>query len=116
MGNELKIITFILSCQFVLGLAVARFAFGDMHSAAMGMEYSRGLERDFAQLMHSPEYPEPPEIRGYSFSRLIEDRYSSASQLGNAAFLAFGTGVAASLLASALLWLLWRVRQRYTTT
>jgi hypothetical protein len=105
----MKIITIILGFQFVFGLAVAFFAYCDIHSSAMGLEHSHRLQRDFAQLRQSPEYREPPEVRGYSFSRLIEERYSLVSQRGRAALLAFGAGLGASLLAGILLWLLGRV-------
>jgi hypothetical protein len=108
----LKIISAILIAQFVLGLIVAFFAYGDIHSSAMGMEYSRGMQREFEQLRQSPEYREPPAVRGHSFARLIEDRYTDSSQRGHAALLAFGSGLVASLLAGVLLWLFNRVQRR----
>lgn len=70
----------------------------------MGMEYSRGMQRDLARLKESPNYREPPEIRGHSFSRLIDDRYESASRQGRAAVLAFGTGICASTFAAIVFW------------
>jgi len=78
----------------------------------MGMEYSRGMQREFEQLRQSPEFREPPAVRGHSFARLLEDRYTDASQRGHAALLAFGAGLGASLLAGVLLWLLSRVQRR----
>jgi hypothetical protein len=110
--TRLKLITTILICQFVLGLVVALFAYGDIHSSAMGMEYNRGMQREFEQFRRLPEYREPPAVRGHSFERLLEDRYTDASQRGHAALLAFGTGLGASLLAGVLLWLLGRVQRR----
>src|SRR5688572_29589215 len=94
------------------GLVVAMFAYGDIHSSAMGMEYSRGMQREFEQLRQSPEYREPPAVRGYTLSRLVEERYTAASQRGHIALLAFGAGLGASLLAGVLLWLHSRVQRR----
>jgi hypothetical protein len=109
---RLKTISIILWCQFSIGIAVAFIAWGHIHNAAMGMEYSRGMQREFEQLRHSPTYQEPPQVRGYSFVRLIEDRYSTAHERGAAAMLAFFTGLGASLLSGVLLWLLRRLHQR----
>ncbi|MBA4149365.1 MAG: hypothetical protein H0X66_14720 [Verrucomicrobia bacterium] len=108
----MKIITAILWCQVVLGLTVAFIAYGDIHSAAMGMEYSRGMQRDFEQLRQSPDYQEPPQVRGYSFARLIEERYSAARERGGAAMLAFISGLGASFLGCVLLWLRGRVQRK----
>ena len=110
--TRLKTITAILICQMFLGFVVALFAYGDIHSSAMGMEYSRGMQREFEQLRQSPEYRESPAIRGYSLARLVEERYTAASQRGHAALLAFGAGLGASLLAGMLLWLLSQAQRK----
>jgi len=108
----LKIIAIILWCQVALGVFVAFLAFGHIHTAALGMESGRRMQREFEQLRQSPAYQEPPQVRSISFARLVEDRYPSARERGRAAMLAFITGLAASLLAGILLWLLSRVQQR----
>jgi hypothetical protein len=109
---RVKIVTAILIFQAVLGLVVALFAFGDVHSSAMGMEYGRGLQREFEQMRQSPEYREPPAVLGHSLARLFEDRYTHSRQRGYAALLACAAGLGASLLAGLNLWLLSRVRRR----
>lgn len=78
----------------------------------MGMEYSRGMQREFEQMRQSPEYREPSAVLGHSLARLLEDRYTDARQRGHAALLAFAAGLGASLLAGLNLWLLSRVRRR----
>jgi len=110
----LKIITLILWCQLVLGLGVGFVALGDIRSGAMGLEYGRRMQRDFEQMRQAPEFHEPPMLteRGYSLSRLFEDRYTAAYARGRAGLLAFATGLSASLLAGVLLWFSRRAQQR----
>jgi hypothetical protein len=112
--TRLKVIANILWFQLVLGLGVAFFAYGDVHSGAMGMEYGRRMQRDFRQMRQAPEFREPAMLtdRGYSLSRLFEDRYTLASDRGRAGLLAFAAGLGASLFAGVLLWLLGRVQRK----
>lgn len=108
----MKPITTILWLQLVLGLVGAFIAFGDIHSSALGMEWGRGMRREFEQVRQSPEYREPPAIRGYSLSRLVEGVETDAYRRSRIAGFAFFSCLAASLFASVLLWLSHRSGRR----
>lgn len=108
----MKSITIILWLQLALGLVGAFIAFGDIHSAALGMEWGRGMRLEFEHVRQSAEYREPPAIRGYTLSRLVEDVESDARRRGRIAMLSFVSCVAASLFAAVLLWLVHRFGKR----
>ena len=105
-------IIIILWLQLAIGLVGAVIAFGDIHSSALGMEWGRGMQREFQQVRQSPEYREPTAIRGYSLSRFVENVESDARRRGEIAMLAFGSCLAASLFAAVLLWLVHRFGRR----
>lgn len=111
--QRLKTIAIILWIQLALGLGVALFGYGDVHSGAIGMEHGRRMQRDFDQMRQAPEFHEPAMLtdRGYSLSRLFEDRYTSASDRGRSGLLALAAGLGASLVAGVLLLLLGRVQR-----
>jgi hypothetical protein len=105
----LRITTVVLWGQLLLGIGVAFFAFGDIHSGALGMEYARGMQKEFEKVRDTPEVRNAPAIRGYPFARLIESRFDAARDRSRAGFLAFIAGLGASAFAGLLLWLLARV-------
>jgi hypothetical protein len=107
-----KLIPTILWLQLAFGLVGAFIAFGEIHSAALGMEWGRGVRREFEQVRQSPEYREPPAIRGYSLSRFVEAMETDAYRRSRIAGLAFFSYLAASLFAAVLLWLSLRSGRR----
>ncbi len=103
--SHVRPIATILWMQLVLGLVGAFIAFGELHSAALGMEWGHGMRREFEQVRQSPEYREPPPIRGYSLSGLVEGIETDAYRRSRIAGLSFFSCLAASLFAAVLLWL-----------
>lgn len=77
-------------------------ALGEAHSAGMGMEWAKEMRREFEQVSRAPEYHEPPKIRGYSYSRVIETRETEARERSRTAGVAFVVCLVASLFAAAL--------------
>ncbi|MEK7781540.1 MAG: hypothetical protein AAB370_08590 [Verrucomicrobiota bacterium] len=108
----MKPINIILWLQLVLGIVGAFIAFGDIHSAALGMEWGRGMQREFEQVRQSPEYREPPAIRGYSLSRFVEGVETDAYKRSRIAGLAFFSCLSGSVFAAVLLWLNYRLGRR----
>lgn len=83
-------------------------ALGEAHSAGMGMEWGKEMRREFEQISRSPEYHEPPKIRGYSYLRMIVTRETDARERSRTARLAFMSCLVASVFAAALLKLIRR--------
>ena len=99
----MKSLTVILWLQLLLSFGGMVLALGEAHSAGMGMEWAKEMRREFEQVSRSPEYHEPPKIRGYSYSRMIETREGESRERGRTAGLAFVVCLVASLSAAALL-------------
>lgn len=108
----MKSITVILWLQLLLGFGGMVLALGEAHSAGMGMEWGREMRREFEQVSRSLEYHEPPKIRGYSYSRMIETQEKDARERSRTAGLAFAVCLVASLSAAALLRLVHREYRR----
>lgn len=110
----MKPITIILWVQFTLGLIGAFLAFGDMHMAAMGRAWSHGMRTDFERVRQSPEYREPPAVRGYTLERFIDSMEADARRRGRIAFRAFLGSATTSLFAVVLLFLFRRAPREHT--
>jgi hypothetical protein len=102
----------ILSIQLTLGLVGGYVAFTYVHWGAMSIAWTRGYKLDLEKARQSPDFREPPEIRGQSFDRVVESMESSARARGDVAFYWLLTCGAAVVLAALLLWLLRRVDRR----
>lgn len=104
----MKFIVIILWLQLALGLAGAYIAFASVHTAAMGIEWGRGMHREFERVRQSSEYREPPMVKGYSLGRFVEGMETAARRQGEIALLAFVSCLAASVFAAVLLGLFHR--------
>jgi hypothetical protein len=109
----MKAIIAILWIQFALGVVGSFLAFGHIHMSAMGRAWSHGMRTDFEQVRQSPDYREPPPIRGYTVARFIDAMETDARRRGEIAFGAFVGSFVASLFAALLLLLLRRAHHEY---
>jgi hypothetical protein len=74
------------------------------------------MRTDYEQARQSPDYREPPAIRGYTTARFIDAMESNARRRGEIAFGAFVGSFIVSLLAASILFLLRRARPEYAHT
>lgn len=111
----MKAIIVILWVQFALGVVGSLLAFGHIHMSAMGRAWSHGMRTDFEQARQSPDYREPPPVRGYTVARFIDAMETDARRRGEIAFGAFVGSLVASLFAALSLFLLRRARHAHTT-
>jgi hypothetical protein len=102
----------ILWIQLALGLVGGYVAFAYVHWGAMSIAWTHGYKVEFEKARQSPNFHEPPAIRGESFSRVVESMESSARARADVAFYWLLTCGSAVVLAALLLWLLRRVDQR----
>lgn len=102
----------ILWIQLALGLLGGYVAFAYVHWGAMDIAWTHGYKVEFEKARQSPDFREPPEIRGQSFARVIESMQSSARARADVAFYWLLTCGAVVVLAALLLWLLRRIDQR----
>jgi len=102
----------ILWIQLALGLVSGYMAFAYVHWGAMSIAWTHGYKVEMEKARQSPDFHEPPAIRGESFTRVVESMESSARARADVAFYWLLTCGAAVVLAALLLWLLRRVDQR----
>ena len=106
----MKPVIFILWAQLVVGLIGSCVSFAYMHQGAIGVAWCRSFKSDLDKVRQSPEYREPPLIKGDSYGLIVEKLEWGWRARAKLAFASLG--LCAGLVASSilLLWLLRRVR------
>lgn len=108
----MKPITIILSVQLLLALVGCYVAFAYLHWGAMSVAWSRSYRVEFERVKQSPEYRDPPPIRGESFAQVVDGMESTARARADVAGYWFLTCSSAAAFAALLLWTQRRVRHR----
>ncbi len=108
----MKAVRTILWIQLALGLVGGYVSFAYVHWGAMSIAWAHGFKVEFEKVRQSPEYREPPPIKGYSLARMVESMESDARARADVAFYWLLTCAADVVFAALLLWLLYRIRQK----
>jgi len=113
-GNiaRMKLIKTILWIQLALGLIGGYVAYAYVHWGAMSIAWARDYAVELEKVRQSPDFHEPPVIRGKSFLRVMEIMESSARARADVAFYWLLSCGVAVVLAAVQVWLLCRVDQR----
>jgi hypothetical protein len=112
----MKLIIGLLCVQLVAGLAGAYVSFAYVHWAAMGKARGYGMQKEFEQVQRSPDYKEPPKIKGYSHSDLVASMKRDADIRGEIALFSLLFSLGTSLSAAFLLFLLYRIQRSKAAT
>jgi hypothetical protein len=106
----MKLVTGLLCVQLLAGLGGAYVSFAYVHWAAMGKASAYGMRKELEEVQRFPDYKEPPKIKGYSHSDLVERMKRDADIRGETALFSFCFCLGASVFAALSLILLYRAR------
>jgi hypothetical protein len=100
----MRVLRIILWIQLLTGIVGGYISFRGVHSGALGMEWASVFQRELQRISSSPDYREPPPVRGYSYAGIAERMQRTARDRAEKAAYCLLLSGALAVFATAGLW------------